>query len=151
MRGRCRKLKVITKDIRAWSQLSSGTDVRSIGRANTPSPTCKTYSGPSRCCRTLLVSMDGTVIPLAVTVMGAPFGYLGGGGRTLIVVNRKSAFNLNGSNQCHALVATYNMAELGSLDLIEISVIYRWLAACWLYGRCTTHSLKTIQRNYTTV
>lgn len=30
--------------------------------------------------------MDGTDTPLALIVMGAPLGYLGGGGRTLIVV-----------------------------------------------------------------
>lgn len=35
--------------------------------------------------------MDGTVIPFAVTVMGAPFAYLGGGGRTLVVVQYISA------------------------------------------------------------
>jgi hypothetical protein len=30
--------------------------------------------------------MDGTVIPFAVMVTGAPFAYLGGGGRALVVV-----------------------------------------------------------------
>ena len=81
--------------------------------ANRPSPTCKTYSGPSRCCRTLLVSIDGTVMPLAVVVIGAPLGYLGGGGRTLIV--RKIAVSVehrSTANHCSGpLGPTYNMTH----------------------------------------
>jgi hypothetical protein len=91
MRWRSCKLKVIAKDISACSEFSHFVCGKLTGSADRPSPTCKTYSGPSRCCRTLLVSMDGTVIPFAVTVMGAPFAYLGGGGRTLVVVQCISA------------------------------------------------------------
>jgi hypothetical protein len=87
MRWRSCKLKVVAKDIRACSEVSYFVGVTSTGLAHRPSPTCKTYSGPSRRCRTLLVSTDGTVIPFAVTVMGAPLAYLGGGGRTLVVVS----------------------------------------------------------------
>jgi hypothetical protein len=58
--------------------------------------------------------MEGTVIPLAVTVMGAPLGYLGGGGRTLVVVHCTSALK-DSTGMRYARAATYNMAELGSL------------------------------------
>jgi hypothetical protein len=85
MRWRGCKLKIIAKDVRACLELSHVVDIKSVRFLGGPSPTCNTYSSPSRYCTTLLVSMEGTVIPFAVTVIGAPFEYLGGGGRTLAV------------------------------------------------------------------
>jgi hypothetical protein len=78
-----------------------------------------TYSGPSRCCRTLLVSREGTVIPLAVTVMGAPFGYLGGGGRTLVAVHCISALK---DLTCQKACTCNHLQHVGAWQALSLSL-----------------------------
>jgi hypothetical protein len=55
--------------------------------------------------------MDGTVIPFAVTVTGAPFAYLGGGGRTLGSGSmRISAAGTSACREVEEHATTYNIA-----------------------------------------